>query len=198
MDDMGEKKISKIDLLVSELEAEMKTSGVDPRIGLPESLFLFVSSVTPLINVDLLVRVKDKGLLFAWRDEKYNGRGWHIPGGIVRLHERIEDRVHKTALNEIGCDVAFERKPLMVQEDILGIKRPWLKNELERSHNISMLFECKLPRGFDIAEQGEAVFPGYLKWFDHMPEDFLECHRRLYGDTIANIYKGDFQNESKI
>lgn len=50
---------------------------------------------------------------------------------------------------------------------ILHCDRPWLKNELERSHNISLLFECQLLVGYqvinkDVNEHTE----GYLKWFD--------------------------------
>ena len=43
---------------------------------LPEELFYFISSITPLTNVDLLIKNKDNQTLLTWRDDKYYGPGW--------------------------------------------------------------------------------------------------------------------------
>lgn len=53
----------------------------DPRNGLPEELFLFATEITPMVNVDLLVRDDEGRILLAWRDDDIYGTGWHVPGG---------------------------------------------------------------------------------------------------------------------
>ena len=189
MDDMEQSKIELLEEKIEDLRKAMSDVGIDPQEGLTDPLFLFVSSLTPLINVDLLIRDANKGILLSWRDEVFNGRGWHIPGGIIRLRETMDARIQKTALKEIGAKVTYNRTPVMFQEDIVREKREWLKNDLVRSHNISILYDCRLPDGFEIEAQGEDIFPGYLRWFDHYPEDFLGCHERLYGNIIKSIFK---------
>jgi colanic acid biosynthesis protein WcaH len=41
----------------------------NPSEGLPEEVFLFVSRITPMINVDLLIKNERKGTLLTWRDD---------------------------------------------------------------------------------------------------------------------------------
>lgn len=42
----------------------------NPSEGLPEDIFLFVSRVTPLLNVDLLIKNESNRTLLTWRDER--------------------------------------------------------------------------------------------------------------------------------
>ena len=67
--------------------------------GLPTDVFYFVSQLTPLINVDLLVKNKSGQVLLTWRDDRFYGPAWHIPGGIIRFKEKIEDRIEKVDPN---------------------------------------------------------------------------------------------------
>ncbi|MFQ3368130.1 MAG: hypothetical protein ACI8WO_000222, partial [Methylophilaceae bacterium] len=39
----------------------------DPGDGLPEELFYFASSITAMVNVDLLIKNKKKQTLLTWR-----------------------------------------------------------------------------------------------------------------------------------
>ena len=57
--------------------------GPAPRNGLPEDLFLFVSSLTPLVNVDLLIRDDAGRMLLGWRHDAFYGPGWHVPGSFI-------------------------------------------------------------------------------------------------------------------
>ncbi|MEI7983545.1 MAG: NUDIX hydrolase, partial [Bacteroidota bacterium] len=41
----------------------------DPRLGLPEEVFLFISRLTPMVNVDLLIKDKKGLALLSWRDD---------------------------------------------------------------------------------------------------------------------------------
>ena len=88
---------------------------LDPRGGLPEELFLFISRLVPMINVDLFISDDQGRVLLTWRDDAIFGAGWHIPGGMIRYKETAEDRIHATALEELGAEVAFEGPPTVEQ-----------------------------------------------------------------------------------
>src|SRR5689334_24697930 len=95
-------------LVISELEAALG----DPRQGLPEELFLFVSRITPLINVDLLIHDDQSRTLLTWRDDEFYGAGWHVPGGIIRFKESVATRVHACAREELGAEIAYDEAPV--------------------------------------------------------------------------------------
>lgn len=143
----------------------------DSRKGLPEELFLFATEITPMSNVDLLVRDKQGQVLLSWRDDSFYGQGWHVPGGIIRLQETFAQRIKRTAENEIGCfNMQYNETPL----EIVQIICPEMK---ERSHFISLVYDCRLPEGFvinnhDLVEHDA----GYLKWFKSFPDDMLKVH----------------------
>ena len=61
----------------------------NPSKGLPQEIFFFISRITPMINVDLLIKDEKGRTLLAWRDDEFY-KGWHIPGGIIRFKEKTE------------------------------------------------------------------------------------------------------------
>jgi len=155
---------------ITEAIETLKKEVPDARQGLPEDLFYYISTTTPLVNVDLLIQDEKGRTLLSWRDDPYCGQGWHIPGGIVRFQETLEDRLQKVAENEIGTKVDFDPTPLTVnqcihpQQDI-------------RSHFISILYKCSLSASFVPQNKGLAENDsGYLKWHDGCPDNFLKVH----------------------
>ena len=117
--------------LISQLES---LTG-NPRVGLADDMFYFVGRLTPFVNVDLLLRDNSGNVLFLWRDDPYSGTGWHLPGGIIRFQESWLTRVEQVAALEIGIKLEKVRGPIAINEIIdLSIQ--------ERSHFISLLFEC--------------------------------------------------------
>jgi hypothetical protein len=74
----------------------------NPQNGLPDELFLFISRMTPLINVDLLIKDAQGRTLLTWRDDVFYGAAWHVPGGIIRYKERAADRIQNCAAEEKG------------------------------------------------------------------------------------------------
>ena len=142
----------------------------DPQVGLPEEVFLFATEITPMVNVDLLIRDESNRILLSWRDDPYHGKGWHVPGGILRVRESFDDRIHKTALNEIGCDVNYTKTPI----DIVPIVSFDRKT---RCHFISFIFECQLNDSFEIDNgQKKRNEIGFLEWFKRYPEDMIKEH----------------------
>ena len=158
-------------------------SNIHPEEGLGKELFLQVSSLIPIVNVDLLVYNERGQFLLTWRDDPHCGRGWHIPGGCIRFKETCENRIQKVALEELGFGhIAYEKDPIKVFQ-IINQRNRDIKNQNERGHFITLVYKCYAPNDFKIEKQqykqGEV---GYMKWFDHLPDDLLSiqsCYREI-------------------
>lgn len=172
--------MSRITEAIHDLQSAIADEGIDPRNGLPLDLFEFSTTLLPFVNVDLLVQNKQGQILLSWRDDNHYGTGWQIPGGIIRMMETIEERIQKTANREIGCEVLYDPKPIVVHENIMKGYRKGLQNQLERAHNIALLYSCKVPEGY-IIDNGEKneTDEGYLRWFNRFPDNLLECHKSV-------------------
>lgn len=142
----------------------------DPTKGLPEDVFLFVSELTPLANVDLLVRDEKGRVLLSWRNDPWWGKGWHVPGGIIRLRETFDDRIQKTAQSELGTNVVYKNEPIEIRQII--------NSELKtRSHHITFVYECKVPDDYQIKNGSLSEFDtGFLAWHENCPDNILKCH----------------------
>ena len=151
----------------------------NPSAGLPDELFYYVSRITPLVNVDLLIKDENGRTLLAWRNDPTTGKGWHVPGGIVRFKETLEVRIKKVAETEIGTSVDFDPTPLAINQMILH------ESEI-RGHFISILYKCSLPTAFIPENKGlSKIDPGYLKWHDSCPNDLLKFHK-IYRKYLHN------------
>jgi len=165
---------------LQDLILKIETFISNPSEGLPEEIFLFISKITPLINVDLLIKNDKNETLLTWREDKYYGPGWHVPGGIIRYKEPIKERIHKVALTELGAEVEFDPEPLCINEIIVERR--------ERGHFISLLYKCKLLsppteklkyKGFHKPKNGEWM------WHRNSPENLIPVHEiyRKYIDS---------------
>jgi ADP-ribose pyrophosphatase YjhB (NUDIX family) len=156
----------------------------DPKSGLPQEAFYFVSQLTPMINVDLLIKNKYGHTLLTWREDKFYGPGWHLPGGIIRFKERIEERLIKVAYTELGCSIRFAPAPIHVQE---------LMNKTRdiRGHFISLLFLCELSGEPDVTKQANASTKtnGQWAWHEKSPPDLINAHEsfRVFIDENTSL-----------
>ena len=170
-----DKKQINQNLLLSSIKT-LRNLNIDARHGLPEELFLLISSLTPIPNVDLLITDSQNRVLLSWRDDPYAGKGWHIPGGCVRFGETMLERVHKTAVHELGCDVMVDPTPIGIQDAILP-PRYQLEYPNDRGHHISILFHCSLPNNYRVNNRGKtSMDAGYLRWFEKFPSNLLPVH----------------------
>ena len=155
----------------------------DPAGGLPEDFFLWISRFVPLVNVDLIIRDGAGRNLLTWRDDEFYGSGWHVPGGIIRYRERIEERIHATAREEIGCDVAYDPAPLAVEQSVAPERR-------ERSHFISLVYLCRVAGEPDPARRycGGTPRRGLWAWHRGAPPDLLPAQAayRPYLNAAVN------------
>jgi len=156
---------------LSRLLEAIETYISDPRVGLPQEFFYFISRFTPLVNVDLLIKNKDGKTLLTWRDDQFYGPAWHIPGGIIRFKENIEERIMKVAEAELGCTVRCSHEPVNVCSLVN-------KQRDVRGHFISLLYLCELTS--DPIVEKEYVsgypFPGQWAWHAGSPENLLSVH----------------------
>ena len=140
-----------------------------PSSGLPQEVFLFISRITPMVNVDLLIKDENGRTLLSWRDDQFAGTGWHVPGGIVRFKENIETRLLKVAEKEIGAIVEFDPVPIAINQIILSHNT--------RGHFISILYKCFLSSNYIPKNTGLSNNDvGYLKWHNSCPMNLVKVH----------------------
>lgn len=149
-----------------------------PEGGLPEELFLFISRFVPMVNVDLLIQDAGHRILLTWRDDRFYGPGWHVPGGIIRYKEAAADRIRDTARRELGAEVAFDAQPFVIEE--------WREPERrERGHCVSLLYRCSLLSGpaENLRFSGDVPLRGQWAWHAACPPDLIPeqaAYRRLF------------------
>lgn len=161
--------------LIAALEAQIG----NPRQGLPDEVFQFVSRLTPMINVDLLVKNSENETLLTWRDDAYYGPGWHVPGGIVRFKEPLANRIEIVARKELGTSVTFDPAPLAVNE-LMAAGRD------TRGHFISLLYACCLAGQPDpsLACRSDGPRNGEWAWHAVCPANLIgqhEVYRKYIG-----------------
>ena len=164
---------------ISKIEAHIKK----PEKGLNENLFLFLTRLTPMINVDLLIKdFKNKKTLLSWRKkgEVYKA-GWHIPGGIIRFRENMINRINEVAKIELNTKVKVYPGPINISEIFLKQKN--------RSHFISLLFLCELKKKIPDKNMKKLK----LKWFKAAPKNIIKPHK-IYNNlinefNISSLYK---------
>ena len=138
--------------------------------GLPEPVFRMVGRLTPVVNVDLLIRNDRRETLLTWRhDDLY--LGWHIPGGVVRFKERMEERVAEVARTELGATVSMRPEPAAINQIIT-------RERDARGHFVSFLFECALTSAPDEALRYRGGPPknGEWAWHAAYPADMIGSH----------------------
>lgn len=156
------------------------TKGVSPEDGLPEKLFLEISGLVPIPNVDLFILDEEGRLLLTWRDDPYFGTGWHLPGGCIRFKETMLERIHKTAINELGTDVNVDDDPIAIKDVIIKDRRDGLENQNTRAHHLAVLYRCYAK---DSGRINKMVQAGKAEWFAKIPENILEVHS-VYNDVF--------------
>jgi colanic acid biosynthesis protein WcaH len=143
----------------------------DPTLGLPDEIFKFITRITPMINVDLLIRNRRNQTLLTWRDDGHYLPSWHVPGGIVRFRETISNRIQCVAANELGARVRHAGQPIKISEIIDSSRR-------YRGHFISLLYECRLvgTPDKDMEFRTGVPLPGQWAWHDKCPKNLIPVH----------------------
>ena len=138
---------------------------IDPWKGLGKSLFLQSSRIMPLVNVELVIRDSEDRIALLWREASQDVMrpGWHLPGGIVRVGEKISERVLKTAREE--CGIAAR------SYEIVGLGETVIDRDMPRRHFISLVVEI---RQWELAGEPEVN----LLFNKEVPSNLITNHRR--------------------
>jgi colanic acid biosynthesis protein WcaH len=152
--------------------ALLETWATDPGTALPYELFLFISRLVPMVNVDLLISDGQGRLLLTWRDDEIHGTGWHVPGGMIRFKETAAERIRATALEELGAEVSFDATPVV--EQIIEPVRD------TRGHHVALVYRCRLRSGPDEAGRFTGGRPtrGQWAWHATCPDDMIAAHKQ--------------------
>lgn len=127
------------------------------HLGLPQEVFEALVRLVPFVSCELVITNRRKEILLTYRYDKW-WRGWHFPGGLMRLHESFEERIKKTAQAELGARVKS-----------FSFLFPVNYNRGPRGHAVSLVFLCK------IRSQ-----PKDGKFFKTMPRDIIPEHRTVW------------------
>ena len=177
--------MSRLTNQIDELKKCIQDEGIVPENRLGDELFLFASTLMPVVNVDLLVFNDKDQVLLSWRNDPHCGCGWHVPGGCLRFKETLENRVHKTAINEFGVDVEMNSEAIGLFEIFSPNFRDGIEDQRERAHFITIVYECKLLE--ELKNNRIEVESGNLKWFDELPENLLnvqDCYKQNWSYLI--------------
>jgi colanic acid biosynthesis protein WcaH len=156
-----------------------------PSNGLPSHLFRYVSSLTPMVNVDLVLACPNRGVLLSWRHDEFYGPGWHVPGGIIRFKESALERLRKVGLQELGCQ-AFGAPTLLSVCQIMHPTRD------VRGHFLSLLFAAQAVEVAAHPAVDANATPwthGAVAWHRSVPANLISQHDR-YRPFLAEALAG--------
>jgi len=128
----------------------------NPQQGLPQSVFDALVKIVPFISCELII-VNKKGILLTWREDKW-WKGWHIPGGLLRYKESLDNRIKEVADKELGIKIKKYR--FLFNMNYM---------EDSRGHSVSFVFLCSTDET-----------PRDGQFFKKMPEDIIIEHIEMW------------------
>lgn len=164
---------------------------------LPQHLFDYLSSITPLVNVELILKDPQSSVLLTWRDDGLYGPGWHLPGGIIRHKETIAERILQVASSECGLS-DFKSCQLLQLNQVMNPNRDL------RGHFISFVFGLETDSPFKLSPP--ELSNGSRKAFTYTPPNLIQQHQRyrqlidefLAGTIPNHISEGNILSDSHI
>ena len=160
---------------LAQLIKEINSQVTDSKIGLGPELFLFVSRLTPLVNVDILLQRNSnhcQETLMTWRSDQFY-KGWHLPGGVIRFKESMENRVRQVASLELGVESLTSVQFMTFNQKINDVRD-------ERGHFISFLFKVttnQSPIASKECRDPDSPHDGEWFWFSSPPKEILPQHK---------------------
>ena len=174
----------------------LREAKLDTDHGMPQELFLLVSGLVPLPNVDLLVTNAQGQILLTRRKDPWYQDSWHIPGGCMHYGESFEHCVQETARRELGTEVSISPEPITVRNVIRGVDAS-KEYPRERGHNVAILFACRSPENWEIDNGMKTVDDdGFAAWFDVLPDDFMKI-QYVYLDVLKSFFEKEHQSENE-
>ena len=173
---------SKLLAILNFLLRFVTSSPKHPR--LPEYLFLAGTYFFPQVNVEAIV-VLDNCILLTWRDDPFGNIGWHLPGGIVRPNEQINERLVQVLQTELDLTLPDETKfELLGYSEIFSSRIPSI-----RSHFISLVYCIRINTAQFNSSSCLHGNP-HVKLFSSVPPNLIDNHKR-YSQLIDSCISGN-------
>ena len=148
-----------------------------PINGLGKRLFLIVSQLTPICNVELVIKNNLNKILLIYRDDEFYGPGWHLPGGIIRFRENVKSRIFVTLGKELKIKKGdLKNLKLISCYEIINSKR------ILRSHFLSLVYLVKLSRrsnNFPFFDKDKVYRHGDIAYHNKCPNNIIKEHIRF-------------------
>lgn len=143
----------------NEIDALVRLLGKvkNPEKGLPAEVFNALTRIVPFSACEMVVINKNKEILLTHREDQW-WKGWHIPGGLLRMNEDFKTRLSKVAKNELGAK-------LKSFKFLFPMNYP----KTPRGHDVSLVFLCTL--------SGK---PQHGTFFKNLPKNTIKEHVVLY------------------
>lgn len=140
--------------------SRLKSGWLSPKV------YRFIYSRVPRLVVDLVIRDR-RGILFAKRSIQPDLGQWHLPGGRVRLGERLEETARRVAREETGLRIAIQRTIGTIQYPSMGIRD---------LHSVGIVFLAR-PIGGELrgSRWGKSV-----AFFRSPPAPLAAVHRKFF------------------
>ena len=148
-------------------------------MDLPNHLFHYISSITPLVSVELIITTPSNLVILAWRDDGMYGPGWHLPGGVLRHKESLIDRIRYVALHECSIE-SFSSCDFLQVNQVMNPERDI------RGHFISLLFHLTID--YTPGNINTSFSNGSLGLFSSAPNNLISQHL-IYSDIINSCTK---------
>lgn len=138
----------------------------------PKKIYDQFGRYFPFSTVDVIVLEKGSFILTKRVIPPYKGL-WHLPGGIIRRNEKIEDAAIRVVKRELNLDAKLEK--------FLGI----YENPMRTRHDITHCFiACILPGKISSDFQ-----IGSIKFFKRTPVNTIPYHKIMIRDAISLMKK---------
>jgi ADP-ribose pyrophosphatase YjhB (NUDIX family) len=127
------------------------------KMWVEDEVFYKCQEFFPFCCVDIVV-IKDDGFILTRRAIGKDSGLWHLPGGIVKKLERLEDRAHRAAHDELGIEIEIRQ--------YLGIFERISKDR----HDICHAYLCNYKKGeFQNDKQSDRI-----QIFKTIPTDIID------------------------
>jgi ADP-ribose pyrophosphatase YjhB (NUDIX family) len=125
-----------------------------------QEVFELMVRLRPLPFTEVIItRNNHKEFLLVYREDKWWGKGWHIPGGGMKTEETIEETCSRHTREDAGIESVRIISPLIAI-------RKWALGEHPFGTPVSLVF---------VVEPVEEVIErDTVRWFSKIPREMLD------------------------
>ena len=135
---------------------------------IPDPAYRPIHQLIPWPAVEVLIYDDAGRFLLAYRDDDF--KGWHIPGGNMKVNESYQAACDRHVRKDKIADAVTDLKFIATHT--------WLNGEHLHGYPVSLIIACRAV--------GEIVERDDLKWFTEIPRDVVHENYLLY---LANFQK---------